>query len=75
MIGAVFEVAKRLSNRINDGLDPQAVLSLYAKDQLIHMLPSLEIEGQMAFRQDSQASALIDYYAKHFPDDEPVSRA
>ncbi|MFJ4347638.1 DUF3800 domain-containing protein [Pseudomonas sp. NPDC089401] len=66
MIGAVVEVAKRLSNRINDGLDPQAVLSLYAADQLIHMLPSLDIEGQMAFRQGSQASALIDYYAKHF---------
>ncbi|WP_433735235.1 DUF3800 domain-containing protein [Pseudomonas monteilii] len=66
MIGAVVEVSKRLSNRITDGLDPQDVLSLYADDQLIHMLPSLDIEGQMAFRRGSQASALIDYYSKHF---------
>jgi hypothetical protein len=66
MIGAAIEMTLRLSNRISDGLDPQTVMALYAEDQIIHMLPSLDIEGQMAFRKGTQASALIDYYAKHF---------
>ncbi|WP_213939609.1 DUF3800 domain-containing protein [Pseudomonas sp. dw_612] len=66
MIGAAIEAAQRITGRISDGLEPEAVLGLYADDQLIHMLPSLDIEGQLAFRKGTQASVLIDYYAKNF---------
>ncbi len=66
MIGAAIEMAQRITGRISNGLEPEAVLRLYADDQLIHMLPSLDIEDQIAFREVTQASALIDCYAKHF---------
>lgn len=51
MIGAAIEMAQRITGRISNGLEPEAVLRLYADDQLIHMLPSLDIEDQIAFRE------------------------
>ncbi|MBG6289816.1 DUF3800 domain-containing protein [Pseudomonas nitroreducens] len=66
MIGAAIEAANALSGLREPLLDPEAVLSLYRHDQFIHMAPSLDFDEQKRFRQGTQASSLIDYYAKHF---------
>ncbi|MBD1555137.1 DUF3800 domain-containing protein [Pseudomonas typographi] len=66
MIGAAIEAGQQLTGRVSEGLDPDALMGLYADDQIIHMLPSLDFAGQRAFRQGTQASELMDYFAKHF---------
>lgn len=66
MIGAAVEAANGLRGTRSPALDPRAVLSQYANEQLIHMLPSIDFEEQRRFRQGTQASQLIDYFAKNF---------
>lgn len=66
LIGATIESAQRMTGRIADGLDPQRLGELYRDDQLIHMLPSVDLEEQREFRKGTQAAALIDYFAENF---------
>lgn len=67
MIGAAIEAANTLTGqRRHGGLDAQAVLALYAEHQFIHMLPSIDFDEQKRFRQGTQASEVIDYFASHF---------
>ncbi|KPN94095.1 DUF3800 domain-containing protein [Pseudomonas nunensis] len=66
LIGATIESAQRMTGRITDGLDPQCLAELYRDDQIIHMLPSLDLEGQREFRKGTRAAALIDYFAENF---------
>lgn len=66
MIGAAIEAANGLTGLRAPLLDPQEVMSLYAEDQFIHMVPSLDFEQQKRFRQGTQASEMIEYFAKNF---------
>lgn len=66
MIGAALEAANGLTGQRTPILDPQAVLSLYADDQFIHLVPSINFEEQKQFRKGAQAGQMIDYWAKHF---------
>jgi len=66
LIGATIESAQRMTGRITDGLDPQRLGELYRDDQIIHMLPSVDLEEQREFRKGTQAAALIDYFAENF---------
>lgn len=66
MIGAAIEAANGLTGRRAPLLDPQAVMSLYAEDQFIHLLPSIDFDEQKRFREGTQAAEVIDYFAKHF---------
>lgn len=68
LIGAAIEAANSLtgSNRLET--DPQKVLTLYAENQFIHLVPSRDFKTQKQFRQGTQAADLIDYFAKHFAD-------
>jgi hypothetical protein len=47
------------------GHDPDELLPLYANDQFIHMLPSIDFEEQRRFRQGTQAREMIDYLASN----------
>ena len=66
MIGAAIEAANNLTGLRSGGLDPEAVMSLYADNQFIHMIPSIDFEEQRRFRQGTQASELIDYFSANF---------
>lgn len=66
LIGAAIEAGNTLVGLRTGGLAPQAVMSLYKEHQLIHMLPSIDFDEQKRFRQGTQASKLIDYFASHF---------
>lgn len=66
MIGAAIEATNTLTGQRTGGLDPEAVMSLYADDQIIHLLPSVDFDAQRRFRQGTQAAELIDYFAKNF---------
>lgn len=66
MIGSAIEAANALTGLRKPELDPEAVMALYADDQLIHLLPSLDFEGQKKFRQGTQAAEVIDYFAANF---------
>ena len=66
IIRATIESAQRMTGRIADGLDPQRLGELYRDDQIIHMLPSVDLEEQREFRKGTQAAALIDYFAENF---------
>jgi hypothetical protein len=52
--------------RRSGGLDAEAVLSLYADNQLIHLIPSIDFEEQRRFRQGTQAADVIDYFSANF---------
>ncbi len=66
MIGAAIEAANGLTGLRPPLLDPQAVMSLYADDQFIHLMPSIDFDDQKRFREGTQAAEMIDYFAKHF---------
>jgi hypothetical protein len=66
MIGAAIEAGNHLAGLRSGGLDPEAVLSLYADNQLIHMIPSIDFEEQRQFRQGTQAAEVIDYFSANF---------
>ncbi|MBX8508514.1 DUF3800 domain-containing protein [Pseudomonas cichorii] len=66
LIGATIEAAQRMTGRISDGLDPDRFTALFKDDQIIHLLPSMDLEELFNFHRGTQASALIDYYTQHF---------
>ena len=66
MIGAAIEAGNTLIGQRAGGLDPEALLSLFADNQLIHLIPDLDFEGQKEFRRGSQGAELIDYFAANF---------
>lgn len=66
MIGAAIEVGNNLAELRSGGLDPEAVLSLYADNQLIHLIPSIDFKEQRRFRQGTQAAEVIDYFSANF---------
>ncbi|MCM2482402.1 DUF3800 domain-containing protein [Burkholderia glumae] len=66
MIGAAIEAANGLTGLRLPLLEPQAVLSQYAEDQFIHLVPSVDFGEQKRFRRGTQAAQMIDYFAKHF---------
>lgn len=66
MIGAAIEAANGLTGLRPPLLEPQAVMSLYADEQFIHMVPSIDFDEQKQFRQGTQAAQMIDYFATHF---------
>lgn len=66
MIGAAIEAANTLTGLRTGELDAEALMALYADNQLIHLLPSIDFKEQRRFRQGTQASEVIDYFASHF---------
>lgn len=66
LIGSAIEAANGLTGIRTPLLDPEAVLSLYAEEQFIHLIPSIDFKEQMQFRQGTQAAQMIDYFAKNF---------
>lgn len=66
MIGAAIEAANTLTGQRDGALDPHEVVALYADHQLIHLLPSIDFDEQKRFRQGTQASQVIDYFAENF---------
>lgn len=64
MVGAAIDIATGLRMGRTRWLEPEAVLSLYSADQIIHMLPSLDFDEQHRFRQGTQAAKLIDYFSQ-----------
>ncbi len=66
LVGATLEVASTLGGLRKGGLDPEKVIPLFAEDQIIHLLPSLDIAEQRRFRSGSQGAEMIDYFASNF---------
>lgn len=66
LIGAAIEAANGLTGLRPPLLDPHAVIALYADDQFIHLVPSINFDEQKQFREGTQAAEMIDYFAKHF---------
>jgi hypothetical protein len=66
MIGAAIEAGNNLAGLRSGGPDPEAVLSLYADNQFIHMIPSIDFEEQRRFRQGTEAADVIDYFSANF---------
>lgn len=63
LIGAAIEAGNSLTGLRSGGLDPEQLLALYGNEQFIHMLPSVDFEEQRRFRQGTQTSEMIDYFA------------
>ncbi|MBI1891256.1 MAG: DUF3800 domain-containing protein [Burkholderiales bacterium] len=66
MIGSAIEAANGMCGLRTPLLDPEEVMSLYGEDQFIYLVPSIDFEEQQQFRQGTQASQMIDYFAKTF---------
>jgi len=66
MIGAALEAANTMTGLRAGGLDPEKLISLYAEDQFIHLIPDIDFEEQRRFRQGTQSSEMIDYFAANF---------
>lgn len=65
-IGAAIEATNKIAGLRSGGLEPEALMSLYREDQIIHLLPSIDFEEQRRFRQGTQAGELIDYFGRNF---------
>ena len=74
MIGAAIEAANNILGLRTGGFDPEALISLYREDQIIHLLPSIEFEDQRRFRQGAQAAEMIDYLATDLFSSRPGGR-
>lgn len=66
MIGAAIEAVNNRAGLRSGGLDSEAVMSLYADNQLIHLFPSTDFDEQRRFRQGTQTAEVIDYFAANF---------
>ncbi|WP_258581276.1 DUF3800 domain-containing protein [Mesorhizobium sp. AR02] len=66
MIGAATEAANNMTGLRSGGLDPEAVISLYAENQFIHLTPFIDFEEQRWFGEGTQAAEVIDYFAANF---------
>lgn len=66
MIGAALEAANVMTGLRADGLDPEKLMPLYAEDQFIHLIPSVDFAAQKQFRSGTQAAEVIDYFAANF---------
>lgn len=66
MIGAALEAANTMTGLRSGGLDPEMLMPLYANEQFIHLIPDIDFEAQRQFRQGTQASEVIDYFAANF---------
>lgn len=66
MIGAAIEATNNMTGLRSGGLDPEAVMSLYAENQFIHLTPSHDFNEQRRFRKGTQAAEVIDYFATNF---------
>ncbi|MFB0872666.1 MULTISPECIES: hypothetical protein [unclassified Sphingobium] len=66
MIGAALEAANVMTGLRADGLDPEKLMPLYAEDQFIHLIPSVDFAEQKQFRRGTQAAEVIDYFAANF---------
>lgn len=66
MIGAAIEAGNNLAGLRSGGPNPEAVLSLYADHQFIHLIPSADFEEQRRLRQGTQAADVIDYFSANF---------
>lgn len=66
LIGAAVEAANSIAGLCEPVTNAEALLSLYADNQFIHMVSSLDFEGQKEFRRGTQAGELIDYFTKNF---------
>jgi hypothetical protein len=69
MIGAALEAANTMTGHRLGGLDPDALMPLYAEDQFIHLIPSVDFEEQKRFRRGTQAAEVVDYFATNFGSD------
>lgn len=66
LIGAAVEATNSLAGLREPAIDHTNLMSLYADDQFIHLVPSLDFDEQKEFRRGTQAGEVIDYFAKHF---------
>lgn len=65
-IGAAVEAANTMTGLRSGGLDPEALMPLYADEQFIHLIPDIDFKAQKQFRRGTQASEVIDYFAANF---------
>ena len=70
MIGAALEAAHVMTGHRTDGIDAEALMSLYSDEQFIHLIPSVDFAEQREFRQGSKAAEAIDYLAARFSADD-----
>src|SRR3546814_4812133 len=66
MIGAALEAANVMTGLRSEGLDPEKLMPLYAEDQFIHLIPTVDFAAQKQFRRGTQAAQVIDYFAANF---------
>lgn len=66
LIGASIEASKIISGHRKSGIDAESVMSAYADDQLIHLIPSIDFDAQKRFRAGTQAAEVIEYFGSHF---------
>ncbi len=66
MVGAALDAANLMIGHRTGELDPNKLMPVYAPEQFIHLVPDLDFKRQREFRADTQASEMIDYFARHF---------
>ncbi|MDT8867791.1 DUF3800 domain-containing protein [Vibrio fluvialis] len=65
LVGGIIDSSKAITGKkVNDY--NKCIVDLYKDNQLIHLLPSLDFEGQKRFRKGTQGSEVIDYFSRHF---------
>ncbi|MCC8558678.1 DUF3800 domain-containing protein, partial [Xanthomonas vesicatoria] len=66
MIGMAIDAMAAITKTRTATIDPHKVISGYASDQLIHMIPTRDFVAHRQAHQGSQAADLVDYIGKNF---------
>lgn len=65
LVGGIIDSSKAVTGKKVNSYNSK-IVDLYKDNQLIHLLPSLDFEGQKKFRKGTQGSDVIDYFSRHF---------
>lgn len=64
--GATLGVASTFGGLRKRGLDPEKAIPLFDEDEIIHLLPSWDIEEQRRLWSGAQGAETIDDFAANF---------
>ena len=69
LIGGIMEYCMALGGSVKKNDCNQSVIGLYSKNNILHMIPNINLEEIKNFHSDSQAKKLIEYLSQSKKDE------
>ena len=66
LIGGIIEFSMSITGNVKKTDYNQSILGLYGDENIIHLLPNLDLEKQKDFRKNNQSQDFINFFGKNF---------